>query len=653
MSRIILLFASLSLAAAQGNGAALEQQRALFVAAEQALESGRAAEARQIASMLSDYPLQPYLLYRILSRLPEAEADIPAFLERYGQTRYADPLRKQWLERLAAREAWSDYLRYYRETENVQAQCNYFLALHRLGRSPEAQAGAERLWAEAEPATAACGQLYSVSEFTTAANWKRFRAALRKNRTTVAGELLGLLPKEQRETAELWLRVHGEPALLEQCLVRPRSDPDFDWLFAHGIDRLAASDPWRAQLLWNLRRGDFRIASEEQARLDRRLGLALAVQRYPQAAAYLRAIPDAVADERVRAWRVRSALIEQDWPAVLAALGRLTAAERSRAEWRYWRARAFEGLGDSGTAAEIFRELAGERDFFGFIGADRVHQTYPLSFATIPVAESELQALAASEPFRAVGELRALDRPGEAQQEWMHAIRFLPQPALARAARLAAQWGWHRLAILTLAKAGRGDDLALRFPLAYSEPVLREARERRIDPAVIYGIIRRESAFDPGAQSAARAMGLMQLLPSTGELVARQLGEPWKNERSLLHPGMNVRFGTAYLRGLLDRFGNHLALAAAGYNAGPGRVNRWLPAAGTMAADIWIEAIPFDETRGYVGAVLSYAVIYRERLGISGVRISDFLADIGPGSQAAARPDQPIAVPSCQAVARH
>jgi soluble lytic murein transglycosylase len=646
-----LFLAFLAILAPAALAADIEQQRAVFLQAEQALNQGYPEVARQKLDGLAGYPLQPYLLSRILSAAPATSGEIPAFLESHGGTRYAEPLRKKWLDRLAQRESWAEYVRYYRDTDNTQARCHFYRALHELGRLPEAYAGAARLWATGEALPAACDPLLAAwqatPEFTEEQVWQRFGAALDKNRVDLASALRPLVPDLRQNLADLWIEVHNNPQRVEQCLSGAPNEPLYGRIFAHGIDRLAAQDPLRAQSLWNLRRSEFRISPDEQARIDRRLGLALATGRYPEATAYLGTLAEGAGDGQTRVWRVRSALWKEDWPGALIALGQLAPGERNQAAWRYWRARSLESLDEDEEAAGIYRQLAGEREFYGFIAADRVGRDYGLSFPTEAMEEAELQRLAESGPFGAVREFRALNRPGEAQKEWMHAIEALPRRDLALAAHLAERWGWHRLAILTATKAGLRDDLSLRFPLAYSQPVTEQARERQIDPAVVYGLIRRESAFDPSAKSPAGALGLMQLMPATGETVARRLNEAWQSERSLLDPGLNVRYGTAYLRGLVDRFGGHLALAAAGYNAGPGRAERWRPLARTVPADVWIEAIPFNETRQYVSAVLSYAAIYRQRLG-SAVRISDFLPEIAPGNQAETRPDRPMPVAVCR-----
>jgi soluble lytic murein transglycosylase len=650
LSRLVLsLFLSALWPAVSPGASDLEAQRALFLKAEQALNQGQPDRARALAEELEDYPLRPYLLHRILS---QGGGDIPAFLERYGTTRHAAPLRKAWLRELAGREAWDEVVRRYRETDDAETRCHYYYALHRLGRSRDAYAGAAGLWATPESLPEACEKLFAAwrasPEFTQDQIWKRYALALRKEKPALAGRLRTLLPAEAQGQADFWLEVHGNPKQVEQCGLLNPADGAAGRIFAHGIDRLAGTEPLAAQNLWNLRHGDFELDRDERDRVQRRLALELATQRYPQAWAYLGALPEGAADGSIRTWRLRTALYRQDWPGVLIAYAELDAAERRQTAWRYWQARALEALGEPQAAREIFRSLAGERDFYGFSAADRLRQNYGLSFAPSAVSDAERQRLLESGPLRAVREFRALNREGEARKEWLHAIKSLGERERVVAAQVAQEWGWHRLAILAAAQADSRDALALKFPLAYDRPARQYAALREIDPALVLGLIRRESAFDAEAKSPAGALGLMQLMPGTGAEMARLLKESWRSERSLLEPDVNLRYGSAYFRGLMDRFHHHFALAAAAYNAGPNRVERWRPVRKPMPADIWVETLPFIETRQYVIAVLSHAVIYSERLGGAGLRISDFLADIEPGAGTEPGPDRPRPVALCR-----
>jgi soluble lytic murein transglycosylase len=193
------------------------------------------------------------------------------------------------------------------------------------------------------------------------------------------------------------------------------------------------------------------------------------------------------------------------------------------------------------------------------------------------------------------------------------------------AAKVAQKRGLHDLAIFTVARAGSWDDLKLRFPILFKETVEQSARQNALPFAMVYGIIRQESVFQASAVSPAGAIGLMQLMPGTGRQLARQAGDRWQSSKSLYDPKKNVRYGTLYLKNLLERFGENMALAIAGYNAGPRMVSEWLPNHNKIAADLWIDSIPFRETRRYVRYVLGYAMVYQNRLEVPLKRISDYM----------------------------
>ena len=167
--------------------------------------------------------------------------------------------------------------------------------------------------------------------------------------------------------------------------------------------------------------------------------------------------------------------------------------------------------------------------------------------------------------------------------------------------------------------------------MAFTQQVNKHAKRQKLDPAIVYGLIRRESAFDKNAISPVGARGLMQIMPRTGRQIARELKERWRSKNILFNPDVNVKYGTYYYKKLLDRFNGHFALAAAAYNAGPHRVKKWLPDQAITPADIWIETIPFSETREYVAAVLSYALIYQKRMGWKNLKFRDFMRDVSPG----------------------
>jgi soluble lytic murein transglycosylase len=164
-------------------------------------------------------------------------------------------------------------------------------------------------------------------------------------------------------------------------------------------------------------------------------------------------------------------------------------------------------------------------------------------------------------------------------------------------------------------KAKAYDNLVLRFPILFDELFDKYAKKRKIDRSWIYGLARAESAFIEDVKSPAGALGLMQVMPKTGAATAKRIGLKGFKTYKLTQAKTNIPIGTAYMKQMLDKFNGNIILATASYNAGPHRVNKWLPKQGCAEPDVWIEQIPFNETRKYVRRVLYFANIYDWRLG--------------------------------------
>jgi soluble lytic murein transglycosylase len=325
-------------------------------------------------------------------------------------------------------------------------------------------------------------------------------------------------------------------------------------------------------------------------------------------------VPDAAVDETVRAWRIRTALADADWAAVAKHIEALPQEEAQKEEWRYWHAVALDKTDRHNQAMDEFAQLAKLRDYHGFLAADQLSWPYEMSDQPVEYTEESLQHLAQQPRFVRARELYRAEMLLDARREWEQAIQGMPDTELKLAAVLAQQWGWHDCAILTVARSGDYDDLALRFPLSFSEAVQGQARARQLDPAHVYAVIRQESAFNKDARSHAGAMGLMQLMPKTGSATARKYGIPLGSMRNLFEPEKNISIGSAYLRQVMEQYDNSIVLASAAYNAGPHRVRRWLPETRSLSAASWIALIPFTETRKYVQRVLAYAAIYDWRM---------------------------------------
>ena len=171
------------------------------------------------------------------------------------------------------------------------------------------------------------------------------------------------------------------------------------------------------------------------------------------------------------------------------------------------------------------------------------------------------------------------------------------------------------MAIDAASRAQAWDALELRFPTPYRSTFQHYGQARQVPSTELMAIARRESAFYPQAQSPVGARGLMQLMPATGQQVASALGQRG-GSAELFEVDHNVLLGSAYYRQLLDRFGGNRVFALTAYNAGPHRVDRWRHKRGEgVPVDVWIDTIPYKETREYVQAVLFYNVVFQYLMG--------------------------------------
>ncbi len=613
----------------------LDEQRQLFSDATDAIKKRQVERTQEILSQLEDYPLYPYLRYKSLLGKKNQLSKVESYLEKYADTPYANSLRNNQLTRLASLKQWNEYVSLYENSSNTKLQCHYQWALHKTGNTVSALKGARQLWLTGHSQPPECDALFDLLKkhkvLTSDLVWKRFGLALKAGNLSFARYLRKSLPKNIASNATFWLKVHQSPqTTLLKWQSWPGNNQLYSEIFVHGLERLVRKNLSLANKIWHAGKDHFAIDPLKTAQLERRLSLKLVKNRHPQALKSLFSLTAEQDTEDTRAWRVRAALLSKNWKRVDEALSRLTIDEQATSRWKYWKARTLSALGQPATSKLLYQEIAGERDFYGFLAADRTKQNYELNNSPIEVSSTTAEQLEQSWPFQAMKEFLAVDHELDARRLWWYKSQRLEHSELLAAARLAEKWGWHDVAIFTAARAKHWNDVELRFPLAYKEQVLRHAANAELRPSLVYGVIRRESAFRANVSSKAGARGLMQIMPKTGRMLARKLNHRWRSAAQLFQPEINLRYGTTYLKQLSDRFNNNLAMVAAAYNAGPHRVERWRPETQSLPADIWVETIPFNETRRYVKAVLAYMSIYNHRLGGEEFRIDNVIADIPP-----------------------
>lgn len=319
-------------------------------------------------------------------------------------------------------------------------------------------------------------------------------------------------------------------------------------------------------------------------------------------------------DQALLELRTRESLYESDWAGVKQWILRMPKAERSAVRWGYWLARAEQEAGRHTHAQALFQQLSYERSYYGFLAADRAGKAMPIKQSPLKIDLSWATAVKKWPALLRIRELRLLDETDLVRAEWIYLLDHVDHNQKLQLGGLALHQGWHDLAVQASIQAKAWDVLDLRFPTPMNSTFAQFAKNRDVDMSLLYALARQESALYHKARSPVGASGLMQLMPATAQATAKKIGFPLKSPAQLLDPEVNIRLGSAYLRELLDIYNGNRVLAAAAYNAGPGRVRQWRERLGGAPMDVWVESIPYRETRNYVQNVLVYNVIYQQRL---------------------------------------
>jgi soluble lytic murein transglycosylase len=610
-------------------------QRTRYLAAERAFQTGDRARYLRLKSTLQDYPLYPYLEYAELKRnLHSAQdSEVRRFLEQYPDLPVTGSLRDTWLKQLARQGRWKSYLQFYQPGRSSEQQCNHLLALVKTGQAEAAFRQAPSLWLHGRSQPAACDALFTAwrkaGHLTPELIWQRIDLALQANQTRLADYLQGLLPTAQQKYFDRWMEMHRHPEQIAQTTSLKVPSPLAEKILLDGIVQLARKDSETARSNWYRISKLATFSPEQRQRAERTLALAMIREGHPNLLSYLDRIQPNPKDQTFLELRIRAALAHQDWNRVLLWVSALPEELRQEEGWRYWRARALEEKSDKFGATVLFRELAKERSYYGFLAADHLDEKYHFGHLPLTIDRAKQQQVELKPGIQRAREFYTLGRLTNARREWESTIRNLDRDSLQAVAALAHDWNWHERAIFALAHAKTWDDLELRFPLEHRADIDANAQQRQLDSAWVFAVIRQESAFMPDARSPAGALGLMQLMPGTARSVARGLQRQTPRSSDLLQPTTNIELGTAHLRQVMDQLDENRVLATAAYNAGIHRVRSWLPEQ-TMPADLWVETVPFSETRLYLKRVLTYAVIYQQRLGQKPGRLADNMPPIRP-----------------------
>jgi len=617
-----LMLAVLACSVAAGSVATpVDDERAIFRAAWDAAGRGQWQPVEQaIASLGDDYPLTPYLraeLWRARPLEPQPAA-VAGFLAAHGDWSFAAGLRRAWLRALGRADRFAVLLRHGRDSTDTRVRCHLARARLATGKTRALAEPVRELWLSGRSQPEACDPafewLHRRGGITPELAWRRVGLAMAAGETRLAGYLERYLDPDDRRWLRRWRSLHARPGRAMVAALAWPDVPRAREIVAQGFERLARRRPRTALDLWPRLSRHFGWDANRADQLLRTAVLFLAVDLERDALGYIDNLPAAARDTQMLEWRTRVALAHRQWPAVLESIRALPAAVRSSPRWRYWRARALESTGRGEEAAAIYTELGATATYHGFLAAERAHLPYAICSVEAHPSPPDLDAVARRPRIRRALELWRVGLTDHAWRTWHAEMSTLSEARRVAAAVIARRQQWTAQAVATLARSRERNYYTWRFPLLHQEAVRARSAEYGLDPAWLFGIMRAESALRADAVSPAGALGLMQLMPGTARNVARQHGIRLSSRRELFSPAINIRLGSAYLAQMRQRFAGNPVLASGAYNAGPEAVDRWLRERPVGAADIWIETLPYYETRAYLPRVLAFTQIYDWRL---------------------------------------
>jgi soluble lytic murein transglycosylase len=534
--------------------------------------------------------------------------DFLAFIQQ--QTPLAKKLREKWLFQMAYNKDWSAVAQYYQDSTNISLRCYYLQALFQQGKQQEALQSAKSLWLTGRSLPPACNQilenLVKSEYFEESLLNQRIVLALQNRNISLARYLLKQYKPPRTEEADTLTDIYLHPAHITE-LAPSELHGDF-YLF--GLKRLVNINTAEAIKLWQRPTTKRMLNEEQQQAFLITITLYKSIHNHEDASLWFAKIKPSFYNDGLLDLQIRHALKHQKWSYVEYLIRHFQ--DQQNPTWQYWLARSLEAQGKKPEAQELFQTLAQERNYYGFLASLRLNKSFTFD-NEYPV--TDLNNLKPYQPFTdQIKELYLSKQTLTAARLLNDFVLELPKDdKSALAYWLAHDLNWHSQSLFLCNNEELTNQLSLRFPLAHQETIRRNSQNYNIPRGLIYAIIRQESTFHNDIISPAGAHGLMQLMPSTAKVIAQREKIDYGDKTQLFSAQKNINIGTAYLKQLVKRF-NHPVLVSAAYNAGPSRVVYWLKKHPPKQVDIWIETLPWQETRNYLKNIISFYAVYQYRM---------------------------------------
>jgi soluble lytic murein transglycosylase len=607
-----------------------------FQTAREAYQKGKFDRFTKYADRIPDsYPLTPYLRFWRLKANNPSNAALQKFIDDNPDSLLSDRLHMDLARQFGRAENWAEFATHYRAIPRPDQELQCFNLRRRLADDEKVEAEGVLLWRTSRDLPSSCDPLFTAlgerGAITQGDRIARVRLALDAGNLRLAREINGHLTTDQAMEDSALSRAQRDPG---HFLESTASTPCQREAQLYALTLVAKNDPEAAAHAWTAQQGHFPEAEQHYG--WGQIGLHGARRQDPRALAWFARAGIPPQSDAQLIWKTRAALRAGKWLEVYGSIQAMPEAMQNEAVWRYWKARALKAVNANYPANQLFARLSQELNYYGLLAEEELPERLEARPTEYKVTPDDIKAAEAHMGLKRSLLLRRLGDSGNAVAEWDWALRGMNDHQLLAAAELARRAGWNDRAISTAEKTRSEHDFDLRYIAPYRDLATTYAHDNGLDEAWVFGLMRQESRFVDYARSGVGARGLMQIMPATAKWIARQLGLGRKAHNKVASPETNIRFGTFYLKSIYNSLDQSPVLATAAYNAGPGRARKW-QAATSLEGAIYVESIPFAETREYVKKVLANAMFYRNRFGGEARPLKDRL-----GTIAARNPNQPI-----------
>jgi soluble lytic murein transglycosylase len=622
------------LAQAAGAKSAKDSTDEALLTAYDGYRAGDPIKLARASRNLEGHVLAPWLDYwRLSMRLEDTDnREVREFFATHANQYVAERLRADWLRVLGKRGEWMEFERQAARYNREDLEVSCYRWLSRLEQGDDSALNeATAMWLEPAELPEGCQRLSNLlwmrGRLSITDVWRRVRVLFEQGQTSAAKTTLALLPRNEAPDERMLAEAARHPKRFIERLPNPLGARAAHEVAVLGAVRYARNDAPGASAALERALAE-RLSEADLKYLWGIVGYEGAREHHDDALKWFARAGDTPLEDRHLAWKARAALRDGDWKVVRESIDRLSFGTAHQSAWIYWYGRALAAQGEEMGSRAYYLRIAGQTDFYGLLAAEELGYVLALPDITHVPTEAQVAAAAADPGLKRALELLRLGLRVEGVREWLFTIRAFDDERLLAAAELARRHGVYDRAIHTADRTSRLHNFSLRYPMPYQDVFRNYAKTHGVDEAWVLGLVRQESRFNTEARSSAGAAGLMQVMPRTARYVAGKIGMRNYRPKTVTEIETNVTLGTGYLKLVMEQLGNPV-LASAAYNAGPKRARRWRDDKPLEGA-VYVESIPFPETRDYVKKVMANAVYYAAVLEQKPVPLKTRLGVIQP-----------------------